>query len=148
LKRTKELVKKTHLEVNADLFIPMSEIDFSYARSSGPGGQNVNKVNSKAVLRWNLVLSPSIGLELRGRLLMKLTSKLNSDGELILASDVFRDQPRNREDCLEKLAEMLRSAAVRPKNRRKTKPSYSSTLRAKNSKRMQSEKKKNRRGYE
>ncbi|MCM2323247.1 MAG: aminoacyl-tRNA hydrolase [Oligoflexia bacterium] len=114
------------LSVTPELQIPLSEIAFSYARSSGPGGQNVNKVNSKAILRWNLRESPSVREELRARLLMKLTSRLSEEGELVLASDRFRDQPRNREDCLEKLRELLAVAATVPKNRRKTRPTRSS----------------------
>ena len=82
--------------------IPFSELELSYARSSGPGGQNVNKVNSKAVLRWSVLKSPSLREDLRQRLLKRLSSRLTVEGEIVLSSDRFRDQTRNRDDCLEK----------------------------------------------
>ena len=121
--------------------IPDSELEFSFARSSGPGGQNVNKVNSKAVLRWNLLESPSLGEELRSRLLLRLAPKLTADGELVIASDRFRDQGRNREDCIAKLTELLAAASARPKVRRKTKPSRSSQKRRLSEKSQHSRKK-------
>lgn len=113
------------LDIAPGIKLQDSELDFSFARSSGPGGQNVNKVNSKAILRWNLLESPSLGEELRTRLLLRLASKLTLDGALVIASDRFRDQGRNREDCIAKLAELLTAASARPKVRRKTKPSRS-----------------------
>ncbi|MGE0615963.1 MAG: alternative ribosome rescue aminoacyl-tRNA hydrolase ArfB [Bacteriovoracia bacterium] len=123
-----------------------TELTFTFVRSSGPGGQNVNKVNSKAVLRWCLATCPGIGEELRARLVARLGPKLTRDGEVIVASDRFRDQPRNREDCLAKLRALLAAAAVVPKRRKRTKPSYSSVKKAETSKRRHSEKKRMRRG--
>ncbi len=119
--------------------IPESEFEFSYARSSGPGGQNVNKVNSKAVLKWDLHSSPSITEEERLRLLEKL--KLNESGQVVLMSDRFRDQKKNREDCIQKFGAMIEQALHVPKKRKKTRQSYSSRLKAKESKRRHSEKK-------
>ena len=121
--------------------IPLRELEFSYARSSGPGGQNVNKVNSKAILRWNVLHSQNITEELRTRLLTRLAQKLTTDGEIVITSDRFRDQIRNREDCIEKLRQCLVKAVVIPKQRKKTKPSRSSKLKVKQSKRKYSEKK-------
>jgi ribosome-associated protein len=141
-------VKINFLEITFDFSIPISEIEFTYARSSGPGGQNVNKVNSKAILRWNLLTSSGLTEELRGRLMNKLSVKLNQEGDLLISSDIYRDQIRNREECLEKLKIALAAAAVKPKRRKKTKPSYSSTQRAKESKKRHSEKKRFRRGDE
>lgn len=129
------------LVVNSRIRIPISEMELSYARSSGPGGQNVNKVNSKAVLRWNLLQSPSLTEEVRARLLSKLASKLTLEGEIVLTSDRFRDQTRNRQDCFEKLRICLAAAAEVPKIRMKTKPSRSSQRRDQTSKRKSSEKK-------
>jgi ribosome-associated protein len=127
---------------NASAFrIAVSEIELSFARSSGPGGQNVNKVNSKAVLRWNLLSSPSLSEDLRTRLKARLQSRLSGDGDIVLASDRFRDQPRNREDCLTKLAEILAQAASIVKRRKTSKPSYSSIQRARESKKRHSAKK-------
>src|SRR5829696_8116158 len=111
------------LEVTNGIRIPLDEFEWSFARSGGPGGQNVNKVASKAVLRWNFDGSPSVPDDVKARFRERFPSRLTTAGEVVLASELTRDQGRNREDCLEKLADMLRSAAVRPKIRRATKPS-------------------------
>ena len=130
------------LQVSLRLVIPEAELELTYVRSSGPGGQNVNKVNSKAVLRWNLAQSPSVPEDLRERLLAKLAPRLTRDGELLLASDRFRDQGRNREDCLEKLKGILSAALFVPKARKESKPSRSSIRRVKEAKSRTSAKKK------
>lgn len=124
--------------------IPQFEFEFTFVRSSGPGGQNVNKVNSKAVLRWNLGRSQSISEEIRARLQEKLSTKLTEDGDLVVMSDRFRDQGRNRDDAIEKFNSMIEQALHVPKKRKKTKQSYSSKLKAKQSKKRHSEKKQNR----
>ena len=113
-------------------------------RSSGPGGQNVNKVNSKAVLRWNLRSSQAISEDMRARLIEKLSAKLSEEGDLVVMSDRFRDQIRNREDCIEKFHALIADALHVPKKRKKTKQSYSSKLKAKQSSKRHSEKKQNR----
>ena len=127
--------------IGTDIRIPISEFEFSYARSSGPGGQNVNKVNSKALLRWNLLQSESLSEEMRNRLLLKLASRLSAEGDLVIVSDRYRDQPRNKEDCIDKFRECILAASQKPKPRKKTKPSYTSTLKAKKSKGKHSDKK-------
>src|SRR4051794_26738776 len=106
--------------------IPESEFHFSYVRSSGPGGQNVNKVNSKAVLRWNVLETQSLSHEVLNRLISRVAARMNQHGEIVISSDRFRDQIRNREDCLNKLREWILSAAQKPKVRKKTKPSRGS----------------------
>lgn len=125
--------------------IPYAELEFTFVRSSGPGGQNVNKVNSKAVLRWRIVDSYAIPEELRDRVLSRLASRLTVDGDLVLASDRYRDQKQNREDCIEKLIALLAEASHIPKARRKTKPSRSSKKKNRESKSRDSDKKKLRR---
>src|SRR5580658_4679594 len=78
--------------------IPLSELEFSFARSSGPGGQNVNKVNSKVILRFNLIQSESVSPQAKHRFLELFGSRVSHEGILVLTSDRFRDQLRNRED--------------------------------------------------
>ena len=128
----------------ASMKILPTEIEFTFVRSSGPGGQNVNKVNSKAVMRWNVVESPSLSVDVKSRFLNAYASKLTSLGELILMSDAYRDQGRNREDCLQKLEEMIQKVLLPPKARKKTKMSWSKKTKNKESKKMHSERKKSR----
>jgi ribosome-associated protein len=113
-------------EIDATIRIPDSELRWSFVRAGGPGGQNVNKVASKAVLRWDLVGSPSVPADIKSRLLTQQRRRITSEGELVLNSQRFRDQERNRQDCLEKLREMVQQAAKRPTPRRPTKPTRGS----------------------
>jgi len=133
------------LIVNDQLRLPLSELTFSFSRSGGPGGQNVNKVASKATLRWNVAASPALPTEVRQRFQRRFTSRLTTAGELVLTSQRYRDQGRNVADCLEKLRSMLMEVARPPKPRRPTKPSKSSRQRRLTTKRKQSEKKAQRR---
>ncbi len=133
------------LVVNARLRIPLREIRFRFSRSSGPGGQNVNKVNTKAELRWNAAASPSLPEPVRARLLAAQRRRIASDGELIVTSQRFRDAGRNVADCLEKLRAVIEAAAVAPKPRRATKPSRASRERRLQSKQRQSQRKQLRR---
>jgi ribosome-associated protein len=135
---------KRMLLVSPRIQIPLEEFEFTYARSSGPGGQNVNKVNSKAMLRWPVMLSPTLPADVRARLVAKIGNQITNDGDLIITSDRCRDQPRNREDCLEKLAELLKSVATAPKKRRPTKPGRAAKERRLKSKQEQSQKKQQR----
>src|SRR5205823_1239328 len=117
------------LAVNETIAIPDAEFAWTYVRSGGPGGQNVNKVASKAVLRWPLDASPSVPDAVKMRLRMLQRRRVTIDGDLIITSQKYRDQERNREDCLDKLAEMIRAALFVPKPRRATKPTKGSKLR-------------------
>lgn len=134
------------LEVNDRIRIPDEEFSWSFVRSGGPGGQNVNKVASKAVLRWNVVASPSLPDDIKARLRQQQGRRITVDGDLLLTSQRYRDQERNRLDCLEKLGDMLRAAAVKPKVRRKTKPSRGSRERRLAAKKRRSAIKESRRG--
>ena len=102
---------------------PLAELRFSFARSGGPGGQNVNKVESKAVLRWDVARSPALPDAVRERFLARFRRRITADGELVLASQRSRDRERNVADCVEKLRAMLAEVATPPKPRRATRPS-------------------------
>jgi ribosome-associated protein len=133
------------LTITSNIEIPDSEFEWTFARSSGPGGQNVNKVNSKAVLRWSPVTSSSLPSDVRERFVSRYASRLTVAGELILTSQRSRDQNRNVEDCLERLKEMLLAVTRKPITRRATKPTRGSHKRRLEGKRLQSGKKQNRR---
>jgi ribosome-associated protein len=113
----------TMFEINAQIHIPESEFEWTFVRSGGPGGQNVNKVASKAVLRWDLEGSPSVPLEVKARLRTQQRRRITGDGELVLNSQRYRDQGRNIEDCLEKLRDMILEATRVPKSRKPSRPS-------------------------
>lgn len=136
------------LKVTNRLRIPLEEFEFSYARSSGPGGQNVNKVNSKVLLRWPVQTSPSLPEPVRERFLNRFRNRITAAGEVLISSQRFRDQPRNVDDCLDKLREMLAEVAVAPTRRKRTQPSRASVKRRLENKRRKSEKKQGRRGIE
>lgn len=135
----------SHLNVTARLRIPVREFRWSVARSSGPGGQNVNKVNSKVILRWSPKETSDLPEDVLARFLARYESRLTENGELIVSSDRSRDQPKNRADCLGKLADMIRSVAVAPKVRRPTKPSAGSKRRRLAAKQQRSQTKQSRR---
>ncbi len=107
------------IRVTDTIAIPAAELRVSFVRSGGPGGQNVNKVASKVQLRWTPATSAAFSDADRAWLLRKLASKLTSDGDLIVASNLTRDQGRNRVDAEAKLAALLVAALVRPKKRRR-----------------------------
>jgi ribosome-associated protein len=134
------------LAVNRTIIIPDSELKFSFARASGPGGQNVNKVSSKATLHFAAADSPSLPPDVKARLLAAYQSRLTKSGELVISSQDSRDQPRNIDSCLAKLKEMILSVAKAPKKRRATKPSRGSKVRRLKAKKQRAEVKEGRRG--
>lgn len=105
------------LEITPEITIRLSELQFTYVRSSGPGGQNVNKVSSKAVMRWKPEVSETLPAEVIKRLREQYPSYWTNEGEIIITSQKTRDAPKNREDCIEKLKTMLTKAAQIPKPR-------------------------------
>ena len=109
------------LEFLAEHGIRASEFQFRASRGSGPGGQNVNKVNSKVTLRWN-PSSSGLRQDIKSRFFTRFGKSLTTEGELVIQSDEHRDQTRNKEACLERLARMIKAVLVPPKKRRKTKP--------------------------
>ena len=133
------------LVVSPSVKIPLDEFEFTYARSSGPGGQNVNKVNSKALLRWPILVSPSLPAAVRERFVAKYGSRLTNEGDLLISSQQSRDQGQNTQDCLDKLREMLVSVLQPPKRRRPTKPTRSSQKARGEAKKQNAQKKEHRR---
>jgi ribosome-associated protein len=129
------------LPVTSHLAVPLSELSWRVARSSGPGGQNINKVNSKVILRWKPAETAGLPADVVTRFLSRYRARLTESGELIVACDRFRDQPKNRADCLERLAAMIRAVARPPKPRRPSKPTAGSQRRRLADKRLRSEKK-------
>jgi ribosome-associated protein len=117
------------LTITSTLSIADDELDFQFVRSSGPGGQNVNKVSTKAVLRWNPTSSPALPEPVRARFLAKYVSRLLADGSIQIARDESRSQLRNRTACLDELAAMIRAVLVAPKRRKATRPTRGSTER-------------------
>jgi ribosome-associated protein len=132
------------LVVNSHLQIPLREFVFTFARSSGPGGQNVNKVNTKALLRWPVTKSPSLPEPVRQRLLARCRRQITVEGDLLIVSQRFRDAGRNTADCLEKLRQLVAVAATPARPRKPTRPTRSSVRRRVEGKRRQSQKKQRR----
>lgn len=136
------------IRISAKIEIPDSEIEFTFARSPGPGGQNVNKVNSKAILRWNVTQSAHVPEVVKQRFLVMWRSRITKSGHLVIHSHRHRDQAQNVSDCLDRLRELVRSAATVPKQRKATVPSRASKQRRLDSKKRQSQRKQNRRSVD
>jgi ribosome-associated protein len=124
------------------------EFVFSFSRSSGPGGQNVNKVNSRVELRFNVKTSVCFNGTEKEMLINKLVNKINSEGELILVSQSERSQLRNKEKVIEKFYILISKALSPPKKRKPTSPTKASRERRLDNKRLTSEKKQIRRKTE
>ena len=132
--------------IRPGLTIPAGELAVAFARSGGPGGQNVNKVASKVELRWHPGSSVALGESDRAYILERLANKLTNEGVLIVTSTLTRDQLKNRKDAESKLALVVRTALDRPKTRRPSRPSRNAKRRRVEDKRHRSETKRNRRG--
>lgn len=132
------------LSVNSKITVPAREFDFTFSRSSGPGGQNVNKVNTKVTLHWDVTRTHSLPEAIQRRFLAKYQRRINANGQLVIYSQRYRDQGRNVADCLDKLREMILSVATVPKARKATKPSKGSRERRLREKKSRSQTKQSR----
>ncbi|HTN10372.1 MAG TPA: alternative ribosome rescue aminoacyl-tRNA hydrolase ArfB [Acetobacteraceae bacterium] len=117
------------IEVTPRIRLDERELEESFIRASGPGGQNVNKVSTAVQLRFDVRRSPSLPDDVRARLEKLAGSRLTNDGVLVLTAQRFRSQERNRADALDSLLALIRKAAVAPVKRRKTRPTLGSQLR-------------------
>jgi ribosome-associated protein len=117
------------LQVTPKLLIPRSELNITFIRASGPGGQNVNKVSSAVQLRFNIWASRSLADDVKSRLGKLAGKKLNQSGELIIEAKRYRVQEMNRVDAEKRLVSLIRKAIVQPKKRRASHPTLASTKR-------------------
>ena len=125
--------------------VPDDELHYTYVRSSGAGGQNVNKVSSKAVLRWRPAASQALSAAVKERFVARYASRLTGDGDLLITSELTRDQGRNADDCLAKLRALIATVLVAPVERRATRPTFGSKKRTERAQKARSEIKKSRR---
>ena len=116
-------------KITSNISLNEAEIEFSFIRSPGPGGQHVNKVATAVQLRINIKEAASLPEPVRARLMTQLASRLTTQGELIIKATRHRTQERNKQDALDRLREIIKEAAIPPKHRRNTKPTYASKQR-------------------
>ncbi|HSR17248.1 MAG TPA: alternative ribosome rescue aminoacyl-tRNA hydrolase ArfB [Ignavibacteriaceae bacterium] len=133
------------IEINNKIFIPETELHFNFIRSSGPGGQNVNKVSTAVQLRFDIINSPSLPEQLKKRLIAVSGNRATKEGILIIEAKRFRTQESNKQDALKRFIELIRKAEKKPKRRIKTKPSKESRQKRIEEKKKRSEVKKMRR---
>ena len=133
------------IRITRNIAIDESEIEEEFVRASGPGGQNVNKVATAVMLRFNAAGSPSLPDDVRERLRRVAGRRMTRDGVIVIHARRYRTQERNRRDALDRLVTLIRRATERPKPRRRTKPTGASREKRLQTKRRRSEAKRRRR---
>jgi ribosome-associated protein len=133
------------LRITPSIAIDEKELHETFVRSSGPGGQNVNKVSTAVQLRFDVAHSPSLPEDVRQRLLRLGGKRVTEEGVLIIDAKRFRTQERNRQDARDRLADLVRAATRRPKTRRATRPTAASRQRRIDEKKQRSRVKRMRR---
>ena len=133
------------ITITDEIKIDENELQFDFIRSSGPGGQNVNKVSSGVQLHFDLINSPSLPEEVRKRLLHQARKRITKDGILVIEAKQFRTQDQNRQAAIERLIELIRTASRKPKIRKRTKPSQAAKRKRLEDKRHRSQVKRLRR---
>jgi ribosome-associated protein len=133
------------IKITETLCIDEDDIQLNFIRSSGPGGQNINKVSTAVQLRFDAAQSDALSEEIRQRLIQIAGNKMTEDGVLVIKARRFRSQEKNRKDAIQRLVALIRKAAVKPKPRRKTKPSLAAKEKRLLNKKKRSEIKRRRR---
>jgi ribosome-associated protein len=126
------------IRITPTIAIDEADLEITFVRSSGPGGQNVNKVATTAQLRFDAIRARGLPGDVRQRLVARAGSRVTRDGVIIITARRFRTQERNREDAVERLVEMIRAAATPPRPRRKTRVPRSEKARRADAKRRRS----------
>lgn len=122
--------------ISVNTFLNADEIKITFIRSPGPGGQNVNKIATAVLLRFNITHSILLPDDMRTRLLTLIGKRLTAHGDILIKATRYRTQERNKQDALDRLQVLLNQAAVAPKKRKKTKPTFTSKQQRLNTKKI------------